>query len=414
MSMTFKDLQDEVKRRATRDQAGGNYDVAVKNLVNNSLFRIANETPWRPLRRENYFDTLPEFSTGTVSATPGSKSITFVGSNLITNGIITNRHIKINTGSRTLFKLASITGENAATLDEAYDGTVAVTNSGYIIYGQEVYNLPIQCGRVGMIWHEGFDVPYAMEYVTNRAFIESGCDWDDSDTPVAYWMWGEDWVITQPRQSSVLSVSSSTVSDTGTITIFGTVSGYPDSEIISYGAVGIKLFSSVERVVKSGPTIGRISVTSNAAAEIVAVLPAGDTTAGIKYQKVQLYPAPDQIYRINVVYYKEPFRLVNDNDIHELGQEFDECIILLATSKLQGEQSKKDVETFAALFANELRVLRRKNADKLDHLPRRGRPSQAFNGRGGFGSGHGPHPWLSYQQFGSKYGPSGWYSGRGF
>jgi len=418
MSMTFLDLQQEVKRRATRDQSGSNYDVAVKNLVNNSLIRIANETPWRCLRRESYFDTVGEYSTGTVTATPGSKNITFTGANLITNGVITNRHIKINTGTRTLFKLAQITGENTAVLDEAYDGTSAATDSGYIIYGQEVYNLPVQCGRVGMVWHEGFDTPYPMEYITNRAFIESGCDWDDSDTPVAYWMWGEDWVITQPRQPSSIATISSSAADTLSVTVFGNVAGYPDFETINVvgntTTLGLKTFQSIERVVKSGSSVGRVTLTSNGGNETVAVLPVGDTTGGIKYQKLQMFPAPDQVYRINIVYYKEPYRLVNDTDIHELGQDFDELIILLATSKLQGEQSKKDVETFASLFGNELKVLRRKNADKLDHLPRRGRPSQAFNRRSRFGLGWGPHPWLGYQQFGSKYGPSGWYSGRGY
>ena len=156
MSMIFSDLQDEVKRRATRDQSGTNFDVAVKNLINASFLRIANETPWRVLRRDSSFDTVAEFNTGTVSATPGNKDITFSGASLITNGVQIGRHIKIDTGTRTVFVLAEITGENTAVLDRVYDGTSAVSGSGYTIFGQEIYNLPIQVGRVGAIWHEGF------------------------------------------------------------------------------------------------------------------------------------------------------------------------------------------------------------------------------------------------------------------
>jgi hypothetical protein len=230
-------------------------------------------------------------------------------------------------------------------------------------------------------------------------------------------MWGEDWTIDQPRKASPVTVVSSSTSDTSqVITIFGTVNGYPDSQQITLNGTtpatattNQKSFSSIERVSKSASTIGRVTVTTNSTQETIAVLPTGDTTAGIKYKKVQIYPAPDAIYKMNVIYYKEPYRLVNDNDIHELGPDFDELIILMATSKLDGEQSKKGVETFAALFGNELKILRRKNADKLDYLPRLGRPSQSFwNQR----YGRGPHPWLAYQQFGSKFGPSGYYSGR--
>ena len=47
---TFIDLVNEVKRRATRDQGGTQFDTAIKNVVNTSLFRVAREAPWRQLR----------------------------------------------------------------------------------------------------------------------------------------------------------------------------------------------------------------------------------------------------------------------------------------------------------------------------------------------------------------------------
>jgi hypothetical protein len=412
--MTFLDLQNEVKRRATRDQSGGNFDVATKNLINNAIFRIANETPWRVLRREASLDTVATYTTGTVSTTVNSATFTFSGADLITNGVQIGRRLKLDTGSTTLYTIKEITGENTAIMDLVYDGTTAVTASGFTIYGQEVYNLPIQTGRVGSIWHEGYKYPIVMEYITERAFVESGCHFDDSDTPLVYWMWGEDWTINQPRTAGVISaVSSSTSDNSQTVTIFGTVSGYPDSDTITLdGTTSMstaKLFTKVERVVKDRTTVGRITVSSDSAQTEIAVLPVGDTTAGIKYKKFQMYPSPDQIYKIKVLYYKEPYRLVGSNDVHELGQDFDELIILLATARMDAEQSKsKDLESFFTLYTNELTVLRRKNADKLDWLPNRGRPSQAWNGRhGAHGSSHGPHQWLSYQQMGSKFGPSG-------
>ena len=410
MSYTYKDLQDEVKRRSTRDQGGTQFDTAAKNLVNFALFRIANEAPFRVLRRLDTIDTVAEFTTGTVSTTVGSKAITFAGASLITNGVITGRRISLP-GSSTLFTLDTITGENAATIDLAYDGTTAQSAQSFTIYGQEYYNLPIQTGRVALIWHEGFGYPFPMHFVIDREFISSGLNFDDSDTPELYRMWGEDWTIIQPRQASVLSIASSDTGDTGTVTIFGTVSGFPDSEDIALNGStvvpGLKSFSAVERVSKAQSSMGRITITANTATDTIATIPVGDTTGGVKYKKIQVYPAPDAIYKLNVLYYKEPYRLVNDNDIHELGQDFDELIILLATSRMQGEQSKKDMEKFFTLYANELSILRRKNADKLDQFVTRDRPSQA-RGYGGGMQGR-PHRFLNFNQVGSRFGPASYF-----
>lgn len=55
---TFKDLQDEVKRRALRNQAGTEYDEEIKNLLNTSLLRISREAKWRTLRRKTKFTTV--------------------------------------------------------------------------------------------------------------------------------------------------------------------------------------------------------------------------------------------------------------------------------------------------------------------------------------------------------------------
>ena len=64
MLYTFKDLQDEVKRRATRDQSGTTFDVAIKNIINTSLFRIGREALWRSLRRKGIVTTVTSYTTG--------------------------------------------------------------------------------------------------------------------------------------------------------------------------------------------------------------------------------------------------------------------------------------------------------------------------------------------------------------
>jgi len=401
--MNFYDLQQEVKRRATRNQGGTYFDTAVKNLINASLLRIANETNWRSLRRESSFETVPDFSTGTVTVTADSKSLVFSGSNLITNGVQIGRRIKFTTSgtSSQLYEIAAITGENAATMTTYFDGSTAAGVS-FSILGQEKYNLPIQTSKPAIVWHEANNYPFVMNYIPSRSFLEKEIDFDESDVPEVYMMWGEDCVINQPRTASVITIVSSSTADTSQqVTVFGTVSSYPDSETITLngtsGVAGTKSFSKIDRITKDASTTGRITCTANSAADSIAVIPTGDTANSQMYKKIQVFPSPDKAYEIKIMFYKEVQRLVNDDDIHELGQDFDEAIVLLATAKLQGEESKRDVTTFFTMFQDELKILKRKNADKLDWLPRLQKPG--FRGTPSF------HSQARYSQAGSKFGP---------
>jgi hypothetical protein len=203
-------------------------------------------------------------------------------------------------------------------------------------------------------------------------------------------------------EPSVMRVFSSVITDTSqAVTIFGTVSGYPDFEQVSLtgtaAAIGSKSFTMVERVVKDASTTGRITVDANSGNTTVAVLPVGDTTDGIQYRKVQLYPLPNSAFDINVWYYKDPYRLVNDYDIHELGQDFDEAIICLSVSKIKYETSQAEGDKWFGLYKDELRTLRKTNTDKPDWLPTLKKP----------GSGRGDdliHPQLRASQVGSYFG----------
>lgn len=401
MSLTYSDLQIEVKRRAQKDSGGSTFDNAIKNIINTSLFRVSREALWRPLRRKTTFDTVTTYNTGSGAGTftNGTKNVTVTGATFISDGIKVGRRISLS-GDSNVFTIRTITGETTLTIDKNYGGTTTSVGT-YSILAQEEYNLPIQAGHKVFLWHEQWGYPFQLTYVPDQEFFGSGVQNTEESVPVAYRMWGEDMVIGQPLQASVVTIVSSSASDnTGSVTVFGVVSGYPDYETINMNgttsAAGSKSFTSIERVVKSGSTIGRVTVTTNSGNNTVAVLPVGDTTGGILYKKIQLFPLPNEIMPINVQYYKDPFRLVNDEDIHELGQEFDEAIILLATSKMKYENNQTEGDKFYALYQDEIRSLRRTNSDKIDWFPKQGRPN--------LGRVSMVHPQLSYGQVGSHYG----------
>lgn len=406
MGLLFSDLVTAVKSRAVRNQSGTEFDTEIKTTLNSSLFRLARDANWTVLRRTGTFDTKAEYTTGTGAAevTNASKSVTVTGATFLTDGIEVGRRIQLG-GSSKRYNIATITGETTLTVDLAYDGTTSTTES-YKVFGLDEYTLPAQVGKVGFLWHEYLGYPYVLSYNPSFQMIGSGTSLIEESTPTDYFAWTEDMVLRQPNSASAVTISSSSSSDTAKdVTVFGIVSGYPDQETITTNAsngttavVGTKSFSKVERIVKDASTVGRITATTNSANVTVAVLPVGDGTAGICYKKVRLWPTPDNVFPVNVWYYKMPYRLVADDDAHELGQEFDEALILLATAKIRFQNSQKEGDRFLLLYQDELKSLRKTNADKLDFLNTLMRPEDTRRGSGSFGPG------VHYGQLGGYYG----------
>lgn len=406
--LTYGQLKSEVKRRSTKDQGGTTFDTAIANVINTSLFRLGRECAWRVLRRTTFFTTEAKYSTGTgaVTVTAASLNFSVVGAAFLTEGIQVGRRVKFGTDSG-YYTIRTITSNTAGTLDRVYGGTSSTTTS-YEILPREEYNLPIQVNpQRDFLWHRAYGYPMQLEYVPDQDFRGYNVNDNTVAKPSSYRMWGQDMTLKQLTQASVIRVVSSSASDTSkNVTVFGIVSGYPDFEVIVVNGTsavsGSKSFSSIERVVKDATTIGRITVDANSGNDVVAVIPVGLTTLGIFYPKIQLWPLPDGIYPINVNYYKDPWALVGESDIHEMGQDFDEALILLATAKIKYESSmNEDGDKFVALYLDEVKSLRRTNVDKIDWYPVLKRPQDSRGNRNSRISRG-----LSYLQLGASYGPS--------
>lgn len=380
---TFADLQTETKRRATRDQGGTQFDIGIKNVINSSLIRLSRESPWRVLRRKTSFMTVTSYTegSGAASVTEDDATVTVTGATFLTDQVKIGRKIKFS-GSGKFYYISQITGETTLELDYPFDGDTSTTNT-YEILPQEEYNLPPEVSHRMFMWHEMYGYPFKLQYITDQDFYQHSAYLSIKYIPTHYRMWGENMILKQLNQPSVISVSSSSTADISIpITITGYVADYPDFEIINTNTSdgttvvnGSKIFQSVEKISKGSSSIGRITATGNTANDTLAVMPTGDTTAGILYKKVQLYALPLYAQPIHVQYYKDPYRLVNDNDISDLGQEFDEAIILLSVAKLKAEQNlQTEADRFMVLYQNELTTLRKTNCDKLDWFPALKRP----------------------------------------
>lgn len=400
--LLYSDLIAEVKRMSLRDQGGTEFDNEIKAGINESLLRIARETPWKPLRRTDTFDTKTTYTTGTgaVTVTASSKNVTVTGATFVTDAVEIGRYISLG-GSNKRYIVKTITGETTLTIDRNYDGTSSATQS-YSILPKEEYPLPAQATQIGCLWHREFGYPYVMQYVPNLEFLQSSTTDFYSSVPRYYREWNMDMVLRQPNQASVVTIVSSSASDTApTITIFGLVSGYPDQETITLTgttpAAGLKSFTVIDRIIKNAPSVGRITCTASGSV-ILAVIPTGDGTAGILYNKVRIWPLPSTVFPMNVWYYKQPWRMVNDQDVHELGQEFDHAVILLTTAKIRYQNNQKEGDRFLGLYKDEIQSLKKVNGDKIDFLNVLKRPEES-RGRDGY-----LNPNLAFSQLGGNFG----------
>lgn len=401
--LTFLDLQNEIKRRAVRDQSGSEFETGIKNLINTSLFRISREALWRSLRRKSTITTVPAYATGSGSGsyTNGSMVIAVTSAAFVTDSIRIGRRIKLS-GDGTYHIIKSISSDTLLTIEKDYAGSSA-TNGTYSILGQEEYVLPVQCGFRMFLWHEEYGYPFILTYQTDQEFYSTSSDNTAEAVPERYRMWGEDMVSDIVRTASNIGFVSSSSSDTSqSMTVFGTVAEYPHYENIALNGTTTvsttNLFTAVERVVKDGSTLGRITVSSIVDSKTLAVIPMGDTTAGVLYKKIQIYPLPDTEFPINIQYYKDPYRLVNDYDVHELGQDFDEAIIMLCVAKLKYENSQTEGDRWYELHQDEIRNLRKTNVDKIDWFPGLKKAYSLVGAR--------VAPNLLYSQIGAYYGPS--------
>jgi len=399
-----------VSRRATRNQGGDQYTDAIKNVINSSLFRICREALWRQLRRKDVIRTATSYTTGSGSATAttSSTTVTVAGATFLTDDVQIDRRVKVSGDSR-YFYIRQVTGETSFVMDYSYEAATT-TAATYEILPQSEYNLPIQCGHRMFMYHEDYGYPLKMNYMVDQDFFmryRAGRHLTEKNVPTVYRMWGENMAIKDVLTPTSMSVFSSDANDTtNDITIFGIADGYPESETIRVNGAsvvtGTTTFSSVDRIVKNSSTNGRVSVTASGnTSTVYAVLPKGDITSGIQYKKIQIYPLPTRAFDLHIQYYKEPYRLVNDNDIHELGQEFDEAIILLSVAKITAETHQTEAAGFLALYADELKSLKKTNVDKIDHFPTLRSP---------YGNNNAFMPGVvDYNQFGSYYGRSSRY-----
>lgn len=137
-----------------------------------------------------------------------------------------------------------------------------------------------------------------------------------SGTPTQYSII-DDKIQNQPTATSLLTIVSSSVSDTTqSIFVRGISSGSEIYETVALSGTSsvftTNSYTQIISISKDNTTSGIITVTSNSGAVTVIAIASGITTPFFK--KIAFHYVPSQVITIAIPYYVKPLPMVDDND----------------------------------------------------------------------------------------------------
>lgn len=189
--------------------------------------------------------------------------------------------------------------------------------------------------------HQEFLRPYWVRNTTQQQWMVEvptrnmeplGLDFvNDTDT-LQFALWGRSQVKAQPTSASVITISSSSASDTTSakaVTIYGdTASGVTTETITPNGltpVAGTTSFTQILGVTKGAEWAGTLTLTSNSAA--VTNLTLFPTEYGRSYQQLQLLSQPVAGETISYRFYRKPRELSAANDLTDIPPPFERILV---------------------------------------------------------------------------------------
>jgi hypothetical protein len=156
--------------------------------------------------------------------------------------------------------------------------------------------------------------------VPDRDLTQTQIDWNQAIDGRHFRFAGRGQVQAQPSSASVITISSSSVSDVGStkkITIYGeSTDGMTSEDINPNGTsdvAGLTQFTKILGVTKASAWSGTMTMTSNAGA--VTNLKLLPTEFGRNYQNIHLLYLPSTTDVIEYDFYRKPRKLSADNDV---------------------------------------------------------------------------------------------------
>ncbi len=242
--------------------------------------------------KEYKFTTTARYVTGTVSGTTGTSTLTFAGGATITSDM-TGRKIKIDDHNE-IYKITYVAADTATT-DTTLTETIAAGTT-FTIY-QDEYDLPSDfLSMKSMHRYDKF-----MDYnavLWDRVYRQGAITFEN------------------PDEYTILGTNETSFYSTGNVTIAGTAATFGGGAVVPQSAVGkiLQIAGSSNQAYITAVAVGggsctldRSGLVANASSYMIDPPPR---------QKILIYPAPaDDIHVMNVLYYRQYIKVINDSDV---------------------------------------------------------------------------------------------------
>lgn len=210
-----------------------------------------------------------------------------------------------------------------------------------LVAGTSVYALHPQFDQPLYLYNS--DAKEYLEEVPAKSLLESGVEWatDTPTKPDRYMFTGISKVQTQPTTAGTVTVATTggTEAAANSIIVSGVTSAgdYVEETLSSTNPwstlTSTNTFQIVLDVTKVGASWSRlITVTCNSQ----TLLTLNASEFGKQFRMLEILGTPQANLNLLYRFYRKPRRLVNDNDIPDLPETFDEILVLRALTALQG------------------------------------------------------------------------------
>ena len=215
--------------------------------------------------------------------------------------------------------------------------------------GDNEKNLPRDVGEPYLVLSSVS--PYLLKYMSEDEFDRRDPNPTASGNPRIYTLFEHTGVEEQPSAASVISLVSSSASDTTQkVLVRGLVSSCDDYEEVSLNGLTTvfttKSFSRVDSVSKSADTAGRVTLTVGA----TTLLTLGPLEVSPRIRKIRFFPEAGSSITATLKHYKAPVIPVNAYDASEIPTRWDYVVEQFAFALAIQSKGKDQADEAAIQF----------------------------------------------------------------
>jgi len=297
---TFLQIQQKVQARM--GTADATLLTSLKRWINDHKDDIESYM-WDWQLKHDFFETVDEYTTGTVTFTNGSATVT--GSSTVWTAAMVGRKIK-NNSTNTVYIITAFASATSITIDQNYiDDTEADAN--YVIF-QDEYTMPYDCMSVE-----------SLSLTSGRLLKEARLPSVREDGAV-------NSTTEFPREFARIGYEDDASYSTGTISVTGNTTVTLVGGTWPSDAAGQWIRGDAQGLV--------FEVDTRDSDTVLTLKRSGMTGSAITYQLepgprivIRMKQAPSAIKRVNRWYMKRSPDMVNDNDHNQMPEYFDRILV---------------------------------------------------------------------------------------